>query len=60
MTKTEMRKIAKEKLMESIATAYYRLENETFSEEEKKQICQYMNQYDEAMGKTIGKSYYTM
>lgn len=60
MTRSEMRAFAKEKLMESIAVAYYRLENEDFSEEEKAQICQYINQYGEAMGKAIGKKYYTM
>lgn len=58
--KQEMREFAKEKLMESIAVAYYKLENENFSDEENEQICKYINQYGKAMGKAIGKKYYTM
>lgn len=34
MSKTEMRKFAKDKLMEAIAVAYYKLEDEDFTEEE--------------------------
>lgn len=60
MTKTEMREFAKEKLMESIAVAYYKLEDENFSDEEAEQISGYINQYGEAMAKAIGKRYYTM
>ena len=43
MTKTEMRDFAKEKLMEAIAVAYYKLENENFTQEEVEQITQYIN-----------------
>lgn len=60
MTKTEMREFAKDKLMESIATAYYKLEYEKLSDEEVDQICGYINQYGEAMAKAISKKYYTM
>lgn len=60
MTKSEMREIAKDKLMESVAVAYYKLENENFSDEENEQIIKYMAQYGEAMSKAIGKKYYTM
>lgn len=60
MTKTEMREFAKDKLMESIATAYYKLEAEKLSDEEVDQICGYINQYGEAMAKAISKKYYTM
>lgn len=60
MTKTEMREFAKDKLMESIAVAYYKLENENFSDEETEQIIKYIAQYGEAMSKAIGKKYYTM
>lgn len=60
MTKLEMREFAKEKLMESIAVTYYKLEDEKFSDEENQQICKYINKYGEAMGKAIGKRYYTM
>ena len=60
MTKTEMRDFAKEKLMEAISAAYYKLEDENFTQEEVEQITQYINQYGEAMGKAINKRYYTM
>ena len=60
MTRKEMRDFAKEKLIESIAVAYYKLEDENFTEEEVEQISQYINQYGEAMAKAINKKYYTM
>lgn len=60
MSKKEMREFAKEKLMEAIAVAYYKLEDENFSEEEVEQISAYINQYGEAMGKAIRRNYYTM
>ena len=60
MSKTEMRKFAKDKLMEAIAVAYYKLEDENFTEEETEQIIQYINQYGETMAKAINKTYYTM
>lgn len=59
MSKKEMREFAKEKLMEAIAVAYYKLEDENFSEEVE-QISAYINQYGEAMGKAIRRNYYTM
>ena len=55
-----MRELAKDKLIEAIAVAYYKLEDEDFSEEEEKQITAYINQYGETMAKAIGKKYYTM
>ena len=48
-----MRDFAKEKLIESIAVAYYKLEDENFTEEEVEQIIQYINQYGETMAKAI-------
>lgn len=60
MTKTEKRQFAKDKLMESIAVAYYKLEDENFSDDEAEEISGYINQYGEAMAKSIGKRYYTM
>lgn len=60
MTKKEKREIAKDKLIESIAVAYYKLEDEKFTEEEAEEITQYINQYGEAMAKAIKKNYYTM
>lgn len=60
MTKKEMRKLAKKKLLQSIAVTYYKLEDEDLSEEEIEEISQYINQYGEAMAKSIGERYYTM
>lgn len=60
MSKKEMREFAKDKLMEAIAVAYYKLEDEKLSEEEEEQISAYINQYGETMAKTIGRRYYTM
>lgn len=60
MTKKEKREFAKDKLMESIAVTYYKLEDEPFTEEEVEEISQYINQYGEAMAKSIGREYYTM
>ena len=60
MTKTEMRELAKDKLMEAIAVAYYKLEDENLTDEEIEQVSTYINQYGEAMGKAIHRNYYTM
>ena len=60
MTKTEMRDFAKEKLMEAIAVAYYKLEDENFTVEDTEQIIEYINQYGEAMTKAIHRRYYAM
>lgn len=60
MSKKEMRELAKDKLMEAIAVAYYKLEDENFSEEEEKQIIAYINQYGDTMAKAIRRRYYTM
>ena len=60
MTRKEMREFAKDKLLESIAVTYYKLEDENFTQEEVEQITQYINQYGETMAKAINKRYYTM
>lgn len=60
MSKKEMREFAKDKLMEAIAVAYYKLEDENLSDEQEKQITAYINQYGETMAKAIGRKYYTM
>ena len=60
MSKTEMREFAKDKLMEAISVAYYKLEDENLTDEEREQITTYINQYGEAMGKAIHRNYYTM
>ena len=45
MSKTEMRELAKDMLMKSIAVAYYKLEDENLTDEEREQISTYINQY---------------
>lgn len=60
MSKKEMREFAKDKLMEAISVAYYKLEDEKLPEEEEKQISAYINQYGETMAKAIGRYYYTL
>lgn len=60
MSKKEMREFAKDKLMEAIAVAYYKLEDENLSDEQEKQITAYISQYGETMAKAIGRKYYTM
>lgn len=60
MSKKEMREFAKDKLMEAIAVAYYRLEDEKLPEEEEKRITEYINQYGKTMATAIGRHYYTM
>lgn len=59
MTKKEKREFAKDMLIESIVVAYYKLQDEKFTEEAE-EITQYINQYGEAMAKAIKKNYYTM
>lgn len=60
MTKTEMREMAKDKLLESIAVTYYKLEDENLSEEDVEEINKYINKYGTAMAKAINRRYYTM
>lgn len=60
MTKKEKRQLAKDKLMESIACAYYKLEDEDLTDEESEEISTYIHQYGEAMAKAIGERFYTM
>lgn len=60
MSKKEMRELAKDTLMEAIAVAYYRLEDENLPEEEEKRITSYINQYGKTMASAIGRCYYTM
>lgn len=61
MTKTEMKKVAKELLIRKISIAYYALENSEYnqySEDEKLEITQYINQYGKSMAKAIGEKYF--
>lgn len=58
MKKSEMWEKAKQILLESIAVAYYKLENESsITDEEVEQITQYINQYGTAACKAFGKEY---
>ena len=60
MSKSEMREKAKEILQDSIAVAYYKLENESnLTDEEVEQITQYINQYGTAACKAFGREYVT-
>lgn len=62
MTKTEMKKIAKEILIRKLSIAYYDLEKndyDQYSEEEKLKITKYINQYGATMAKAIGEKYFT-
>lgn len=43
LSNKEMREIAKDVLMESIAVAYYKINDRDFSEEESEQITRYIN-----------------
>lgn len=60
LSNKEMREIAKDVLMESIAVAYYKINDRDFSEEESEQITRYIDQYGKAMENAIGERYYTM
>ena len=60
LSNKEIREIAKDVLMESIAVAYYKINDRDFSEEESEQITRYIDQYGKAMGNAIGERYYTM
>ena len=62
MTKSEQKQLAKDILLETIASAYYKLydEHNEISEEEKDEINKYIHKYGEAMAKRIGEEYYTM
>ena len=59
LTKTEAREIAKKLLQESIGVAYYRLENESYSEEDEQLIIDYINKFGTAACKAFGKEYIT-
>lgn len=62
MEKQKLKKIAKHALLSALSTAYYRIvdNDNDYTEDEKELICQYINQYGDAMAKRIGERYYTM
>ncbi len=59
MTKKEMRQAAKDMLMSAISAAYYKMEDEDYTEEEQEEINKYIWQYGTAMAKAIGEEFYT-
>ena len=61
MKKSEQKQIAKDILIETIACAYYKLEeHDEIPEEEKDEIVEYINKYGQAMAARIGEAYYTL
>ena len=59
MTKTEAKEKAKDILQEAIGVAYYKLENERYTPEDKQMIIDYINKYGTAACKAFGKRYMT-
>lgn len=63
-TKRQLKEIAKERLVDALAIAYYALdENEAFiclDADEKQQVLVLTHKYGKAMCKAISKEYYTM
>ncbi|MEZ3438644.1 MAG: hypothetical protein K1W18_07170 [Oscillospiraceae bacterium] len=61
MTKTEMRKLAKDMLMHQLSAVLYQFENpcyEDIPEKFHEEISKYIYQYGTAMGKAIGEEFY--
>lgn len=63
-TKTELREIAKEALVDALAKAYYDIsdnaEDRGLSEDDVEEIIKYMNNYGRTMCNAIRKKYYTV
>ena len=57
MKKTEAKEKAKKILLDQIGIAYYSLENEDISDEDKELIIEYINQLGERACKAIGGKY---
>lgn len=63
MPKSKLNLIAKEIVMESLACAYYKLEDSEYdylSEDEKDAIVERIYKLGTAMAKRIGENYYTL
>lgn len=62
-TNKELRKIAKERLVSALASAYYTVcdnpDNFGLNEEEADEVVRFMNSYGRTMCKAIGREYYT-
>lgn len=60
MKKTEAKKAAKETILTAIGTAYYRIaDDDSYSEEEKELICEYINKYGTTACKALHSDYIT-
>ena len=62
-TKKELTAMAKGIIMDSLASAYYKLEDSEYdnlSEEEKTAIILQIHKFGKAMAKRIGEEYYTL
>ena len=63
MTKTELKKVAKDVLMESVATAYYKVTDGDYyelTEDEEEIVLDLIHKYGTAMAKAIGEKFYTL
>ena len=63
-TKTELKEIAKNRLVEALAVAYYKIfdnpDEYGLTDEEVNEVCSLMNKYGETMSKSIKKKFYTL
>lgn len=60
MKKTEAKEIAKERMLEAIGVAYYKIsDSDEYSDEEVEMIIQELNKLGERMAKAIGGRYIT-
>lgn len=61
-TRTELKELAKEVLMEAVSAAYYKVSDGDWydlTEEEQETVILLIRKYGIAMGKAIGKRYYS-
>ena len=63
-TATELKQIAKKRLIDNLAVAYYGFESDddfqNLTEEERERVYKYLDKYAEAMAKAINEKYYSM
>lgn len=62
-SKTELKEVAKDALMASVATAYYSVtdgDRYELTEEEEQIVLDLIRKYGTAMAKAIGERYYTL
>lgn len=62
-TATELKKMAKKRLIDNLAVAYYGFESDdefqTLTEEEQEKAYKYLDKFAEAMAKAINEKYIT-